>query len=119
MTVEIIHKASKEMLGSFLHWMEEMSPRDISALRRLKEHHLILLEVKITPVAAALGMAPGALPLPSDTQILAIIRKNELLQPGQFSPLQRGDVVILLTNAQHEAYIRQALTSPSPICLLE
>jgi hypothetical protein len=37
----------------------------------------------------------------------------------QIGRLHEGDIVFLLTNVRHEAYIRQVLTSPTPILLAE
>ena len=119
MSVDRAPAASTELLGNVLHLMQEMSPRDVNALRKLKEHHLVLLEVKITAVAAALGMPVDEIPLPPETQLLTVIRGERTLFRDQWDCLQEADHLFLLTNVRHEAYIRQVLTSPSPILFAE
>src|SRR4051812_14601608 len=101
MTVDMSHRAGKDLIDNVLHLMQEMTPRDLDALRKLKQHHLILLEVKITAVAAALGMVPDQLPLPPETQVLTVLRGDAALFPSQFGPLHEGDVVFLLTSIRH------------------
>jgi NhaP-type Na+/H+ and K+/H+ antiporter len=119
MSVNVPQAASNELLGNVLHLMQEMTPRDVNALRKLKEHHLVLLEVKITAVAAALGMPLLEIPLPPETQLLTVLREGKAIFGNQVGRLYENDVVFLLTNVRHEAYIRQVLTSPSPILLAE
>lgn len=115
MVVEMTPQANSDLLGNVLNLMQDVTPRDIDALRSLKQHHLILLEVKITAVSAALGLLPERLPLPPRTQIMAVLRHDEALMPGQIGPLQENDVVVLLASIRHESYLRQVLTSPTPI----
>ncbi|MBC7545630.1 MAG: hypothetical protein H7338_23115 [Candidatus Sericytochromatia bacterium] len=119
MPLDIPQSASKDLLGNVLHLMQEMTPRDVNALRKLKEHNLVLLEVKITAVSASLGMTMDDLRLPSETQILTLLRGEKALFPGQWDRLTEGDILFLLINVRHEAYIRQVLTSPTPILLAE
>jgi NhaP-type Na+/H+ and K+/H+ antiporter len=119
MSVDMSQSAGKDLLGNVLHLMQEMTPRDINALRKLKEHNLMLLEVKITAVSASLGMALDELHLPAETQVLTLLRDNTALFPGQWDRLRVGDILFLLTSVRHEAYIRQVLTSPTPILLAE
>jgi NhaP-type Na+/H+ and K+/H+ antiporter len=119
MSVNVPQAASNELLGNVLHLMQEMTPRDVNALRKLKEHHLVLLEVKITAVAAALGMPMLEIPLPPETQLLTVLRDGRAVFGDQIGRLHEGDIVFLLTNVRHEAYIRQVLTSPTPILLAE
>jgi NhaP-type Na+/H+ and K+/H+ antiporter len=117
MSATVPQAASHELLGNVLNMMQEMTPRDVNALRKLKEHHLVLLEVRITAVAAALGMAMPDIHLPPETQLLTVLRDGKATFGDQIDRLIENDVVFLLTNIRHEAYIRQALTSPSPILL--
>ncbi len=119
MSVGLPQSMDKDLLGNVMHLMHEMTPRDASALRKLKEHHLVLLEVKITAVSASLGLSLEALHLPAETQVLTLLRDEKALFPGQWDHLREADVLILLTNVRHEAYIRQVLTSPTPILLAE
>lgn len=118
MSVNAPHPSS-DVLDNVLHLMQEVSPRDVNALRKLKEHHLILLEVKITAVAAALGMPILEIPLPPETQLLTVLRGGEAVFGDRIGRLYENDVLVLLTNVRHEAYIRQVLTSPAPILLAD
>ena len=116
---ELPNGANNALMGNVLQLMQEMSPRDLDALRTLKQHNLILVEGKITPVAASLGCDILALPLPPETQVLTVLRGEKALFPAQVDTLQEGDVVVMLTSVRHEAYIRQVLTSPNPILYTE
>lgn len=99
--------------------MSELTPRDWEALRRLKELRVGLIEVKITPVSAALGLNVDAVPLPAATVVAVVARGDGSLFPPFVGPLQAGDILYLLTDSRHEAYLRQVFTAPNPLWLKE
>lgn len=99
--------------------MGDLTPRDWEAVRRLKELKVGLLEVKITPVSAALGLDVAEVPLPEATVVALVARGEQALFPPFREPLQAGDVLFLVTDAQHEPYLRQVFTSPNPLWLKE
>jgi len=67
---------------------EEMSLGDMMTLLKLRKGQFSLVEEKVHPTAMAVGKALRDLPLPSECNFAAIIRKGQLIIP-------RGDVVLL------------------------
>lgn len=98
---------------------QQLTPRDVDALRRLKELAVSLIEVKITPVSAALGLTIDQVPLPAEAVVAMVARGESGLFPPIQETLQAGDVLYLLTGRQHEAYLRQVFTAPNPLWLAD
>lgn len=85
-----------------------LSPRDLASLAELKEHGLLLVEVKISRVSAAIGKRLEGVGLPERTQAICVIRAGEAIL--QLDPvfLQEGDSVYLITD--DETAVRSLFT---------
>jgi trk system potassium uptake protein TrkA len=78
---------------------EEMSLGDMMTLLKLRKGQFSLVEEKVHPMAIAAGKAVGAIDLPSECVLAAVIRKGELLIPHPDLVLQPADEVLALVHA--------------------
>jgi hypothetical protein len=89
---------------------KQVSPRDMASLRDLTAHGLSLVEVKISQVSVARGMAVKDIVLPENSRVLCVVPPGQspILQPED-QVLAADDVVYLITN--HVTAVREALTA--------
>jgi trk system potassium uptake protein TrkA len=78
---------------------EEMSLGDMMTLLKLRKGQFSLIEEKVHPTAIAAGRAVGAIELPSECVLAAVIRKGELLIPHPDLVLQPADEVLAVVHA--------------------
>lgn len=77
---------------------EEMSLGDMMTLLKLRRGQFSVVEEKIPPGAKAIGITIGALGLPDQCVIAAIIRRGKMLVPRGTTELQEGDEVLAVTD---------------------
>lgn len=80
---------------------EEMSLGDMMTLLKLHKGQYSLVEERIDAAAQAVGKAIGALNLPVECALAAIIRKGRLLIPKPDLTLQPGDEVLAVVHTEH------------------
>lgn len=85
-----------------------LSPRDMANLSVLRQHGLMLVEVKISRVSAALGQRIELVGLPYKTIPIGVVREGELLTDLVPVFLQEGDAVYLMTD--DETAVRSLFT---------
>ena len=78
--------------------VEEMSLGDMMTLLKLRTGQFSLVIEKVDPKATAAGKALGALRLPAQCALTAIIRKGQLLIPQPEVVLQAADEVLALVH---------------------
>lgn len=82
----------------------------LSRLTQLRSTAFILAEVIIPRLAPAVGCTVRDLRLPSHTVLALVIRaEDEPEVPGPNTVIQASDIVIAVTQPQHEAALRTAL----------
>jgi trk system potassium uptake protein TrkA len=77
---------------------EEMSIGDMMTMAKLRRGQYSLVEEKIAPGAAAIGVAIKDLRLPEHCVIAGIIRDGELVLPRGVTVMQQGDEVLALVD---------------------
>ncbi len=92
--------------------VEEMSLGDMMTLLKLRKGQYSLVEEKVHPDAAAAGKSLGALVLPAECVVTAVIRKGRLLIPRPDLVLQPADEVLAVVHAQDAAALA-ALLGPA------
>ncbi|MSP12303.1 MAG: TrkA family potassium uptake protein [Chloroflexi bacterium] len=83
---------------------EEISLGDMVTLLKLRKGLYSLVEEKVHPTSAAVGRPVGALNLPSECVLAAIIRKGELIIPRSDVVLQPADEVLAVA---HQSQLAQ------------
>jgi trk system potassium uptake protein TrkA len=77
---------------------EEMSIGDMMTMLKLRRGKFSLVEEKIAPGAAAIGIALKDLALPPNCVISGIIRRGELVLPRGLTDLAEGDEILALVD---------------------
>ena len=90
---------------------EEMSMGDMMTLLKLRRGEFSLVEEKLPPKAAALGIPLHSLGLPDNCVIAAIIRHGKVVVPNGSTIFEEGDEVLAITDRQGRQRIEQ-LFSP-------
>ncbi len=85
-----------ELMARFV--AEELSLRDMMTLVKIHGGHYSLVEKSVQANSEVAGKAVKDIPLPDETVLVAIIRKNELLIPRGDTIFLAEDQVIALTN---------------------
>lgn len=88
---------------------EEMSLGDMITLLKLRKGQFSLVEEKLTPESQAVGKAVGALKLPDECVLTAIIRGGQLLMPRDTTVLRAGDEVLAVVHAGALLQLAQTL----------
>lgn len=88
---------------------EEVLTGDLISLLKLKRGEIELLEVRLDSHSRAVGQRVGALELPPDSAIVAIVRGNRVLPARGTTPLTEGDEILALVPSGALDQIRQAL----------
>jgi trk system potassium uptake protein TrkA len=79
---------------------QEMSLGDMMTLLKLRRGRFSLVSEKIPRGARAVGVAIKDLPLPRNSVIAAVIRKGEIVIPRGPLPLEAGDEVLAIVDAE-------------------
>ena len=77
---------------------EEMSLGDMVTLHKLRKGKFDLIEEKVAPNAFAIGKRLAALNLPTQSTILAVLRKGELIIPHGDLVFQTADEVLAIVH---------------------
>jgi trk system potassium uptake protein TrkA len=77
---------------------EEMSLGDMMTLIKLRKGSFSIVEEKVHPEAEANGKAVRDLNLPTESVLVAVIRKGELILPHGSTVLQAADEVLAVTH---------------------
>lgn len=88
---------------------EEVLTGDLIPLLKLQRGEIQLLEVRLDAASAGVGQRVGALPLPPDASIVAIIRGNRVLPARGTTPLAEHDEVLALVSTGVIEDVRRAL----------
>ncbi|MGH2827279.1 MAG: potassium channel family protein [Actinomycetota bacterium] len=89
---------------------EAVSVGDLVKLLRLEQGKVALLEVTLAEGSPADGTTVGALSLPADCSLVAVVRDGHVIAPRGETPLHAGDEVLALAGAQAENDLRRVLT---------
>jgi trk system potassium uptake protein TrkA len=92
--------------------MEEMSLGDMMILLKFRRGQFALVEEKIYPGAAAIGVAIKDLGLPAACTISGIIRKGQMILPRGSTVFQAEDEVLALVDNQSAAELARLLGRP-------
>lgn len=93
---------------------EEMSMGDMMTLMKLRRGNYSLVEEKIPPGAAAIGVAIRDLGLPDRCVIAAIIRKGEVMTPRGITTMQEGDEVLAVASPEGAEKLAELLAGQAP-----
>lgn len=92
---------------------EEMSLGDMMTLLKVRRGQYSLVEEKIAPGAAAIGIAIKDLPLPEHCIISGILRHGEMILPRGLTQLQEGDEILALVDAEAREALARLLGRPN------
>lgn len=92
---------------------EEMSLGDMLTLLKLRRGQYALVEERVHPQAVAAGRAIGALRLPAECALAAVIRGGQLLIPRADLILQPADEVLAVVHTAQAAELAGVLGPPS------
>jgi trk system potassium uptake protein TrkA len=96
---------------------EEMSLGDMMPLLKIRRGKYSLVEEKVPPGAAAIGIPIRELDLPQQCVIAAVLRKGEVIVPRGVTTLQAHDEVLAIVDreaAEHLAALLQPPSRPIP-----
>jgi trk system potassium uptake protein TrkA len=94
---------------------EEMSLGDMMTLLKLRKGEYSLIEEKVHPLSPSANKSLREVDLPSESVIVAIIRKNLLLIPHGDTILQPADEVLALVHASQLKQLAILLGPKDPI----
>ncbi|MBF8266926.1 MAG: TrkA-N protein [Dehalococcoidia bacterium] len=124
-TISIINNSSNERLFRELgvdvgvntsqiilsHIEEELPAHPLIHLTDIKGSNQEVVKIRIPPDSAAVGKPLGEVPMPSDSAISIIVRKDgTLLVPNSDVVLSSEDEVVAITTPEREEDLRDALT---------
>ena len=89
---------------------EAVSVGDLVKLLRLEQGKVALLEVTLAEGSPADGTTVGALSLPADSSLVAVVRDGHVIAPRGETPLHAGDEVLALAGVEAENDLRRVLT---------
>ena len=81
----------------------------IKTLLSLQSGAFQILEYPLDGTSPATGRSVREIDLPHESNLIAILRGNELVVPRGETRLSDGDVIVALVNAENEAGLRSAL----------
>ena len=91
--------------------IEQEVSAGLSRLTQLRSSAFVLAEMVIPPLGPAVGCQVGDVQVPSLAVLALIVRDDdEPVIPGPNTIIQAGDIVIAVTEPQHESGLRAALT---------
>jgi trk system potassium uptake protein len=94
---------------------EEMSLGDMMTLIKLKRGEYSLVEEKVHPTAFASGKALKDINLPDECNVVAVIRKLQLIIPHGSTVLEPSDEVLALVHASRLSDFAALLAPPKPV----
>ena len=80
---------------------EQMSLGDMMVMLKLRRGEYALVEEKLPPSSAAIGVMIKDLPLPADVVIAAIFRKGKVVMPRGITALEAEDEVLAVVNHEN------------------
>jgi trk system potassium uptake protein TrkA len=89
---------------------EAVSVGDLIRLLDLEKGKVALLEVRLAEGSPAVGKTLGALKMPPDCTIVAVVRDTHVIPPTPDTPLHADDEVLALASAEAEKDLKTALT---------
>jgi trk system potassium uptake protein len=78
--------------------LEEMSLGDMMTLLKLRRGEYSIIEEKVHPASKAAGRAVRDLDLPSESTLIAVLRKGQLIVPRGDTVLQPADEVLAIVH---------------------
>ena len=82
----------------------------VTLLRADRERKgVALVELTLDDEAAAVGRSPDALGLPGGATVVAVVRGDQVLPPGETGRLEAGDEVLAVTTLEAEPEVRRLL----------
>lgn len=96
------------------HIEEKLPTHSMSHLLTLEEGNLEIVEVNVQPDSIVVGKKISNIALPAESLICLIINSARGAQvPTGTSVIEAGDHIIAVTQPEHEADLRSALTGPA------
>jgi trk system potassium uptake protein TrkA len=92
---------------------EAVSVGDLVRLLDLEKGKVSLLEVRLAEGSPAVGKTLGALKMPPDCTVVAVVRDNHVIAPTPDTPLHADDEVLALSSLEAEPDLKVALTGES------
>lgn len=89
---------------------EAVSVGDLVRLLDLEKGKVSLLEVRLAEGSPAVGKTIGALKMPPDCTVVAVVRDDHVIAPTADTPLHADDEVLALSSAAAEPDLKVALT---------
>ena len=91
--------------------LEEMSMGDMMTLLKLRRGKFSIIEEKLAPQSSMVGVRLEQAKLPSDSVILAVMRKDDILIPHGSLELKAGDELIILVHGAQLDQLKKLLVS--------
>jgi trk system potassium uptake protein TrkA len=91
--------------------LEEMSMGDMMTLLKLRRGKFSIIEEKLAPQSSMVGVRLEQAKLPSDSVILAVMRKDDILIPHGSLELKAGDELIILVHGAQLDQLKKLLIS--------
>lgn len=91
---------------------EEMSIGDMMTMLKIRRGKFSIVEEKIAPSAAAIGLALKDLSLPNNCVISGIIRHGDLVLPRGTTILEEGDEILALVDDLAREQLAKLLSRP-------
>ena len=89
---------------------EAVSVGNLIRIFDLEKGKVSLLEVRLAEGSPAVGKTLGALKMPPDCTVVAVVRDNHVIAPTPDTPLHANDEVLALASTEAEVDLRTALT---------
>jgi trk system potassium uptake protein TrkA len=89
---------------------EAVTVGDLVRLLSLEQGKVALLEVRLAEGSPAEGKTIGALKIPPDCSLVAVVRDKHVISPTDETPLHAGDEVLALASPEAESDLKRALT---------
>lgn len=89
---------------------EAVSVGDLIRIFDLEKGKVSLLEVRLAEGSPAVGKTVGALKMPPDCTVVAVVRDNHVIAPTPDTPLHANDEVLALASTEAEVDLKTALT---------
>ena len=89
---------------------EAVSVGELIRIFDLEKGKVSLLEVRLAEGSPAVGRTIGALKMPPDCTVVAVVRDNHVIAPTPDTPLHANDEVLALASTEAEVDLKTALT---------
>ena len=91
--------------------LEEMSMGDMMTLLKLRRGKFSIIEEKLPPESRLIGLPLAQVKLTSDSVVLAVMRKDEIMIPHGDLKLSAGDELIVLVHSSQLEQLKKLLIS--------